>query len=157
MLQKEKKSKTNYIIVAGVLVFLIIAVFVWRNYEAKHKSELSAARLTTDLSKLEPVDDRSQPKVTKKARVIPKDPEKLLAMTEKALEDKDYFDPGDTNKGFHVYFLLKKCIECNADHDKVVKLADQLKKRSSEGYGAWYVNSSDLADLDKRIKSAQQM
>ena len=154
MQEKRKRSKASIIIAAAAVVLLIAVMVVWRQYEAKHKDELEASVLTTDVSQV-PIEEEPEP--AKPARVIPDDPEKLIVMVEDALKDEGYFEEHQRGKGFHVYFLLKKCLDCEGDPGKVEGLAKRLKERSGQGYGPWRVDSADLTDLDDRIEAAKQL
>lgn len=158
MQQKPKRSKTGIIIVAVCVLIMIAGMIIWSQYEAKNKDRLEASLLTSDTAQLStppPVSD-SEPVVQSK-RTTSEDPSELLTIAEKALADEDYFAPNEEGKGFHVYFLLKKCLNCSGDVEKVAVLAKKLKERSDEGYGPWHVDSSDMADLNSKIQAAQQM
>jgi hypothetical protein len=154
MQEKRKRSKASIIIAAAAVVLLIAVMVIWRQYEAKHKDELEASVLTTDVSQV-PIEEEPEPAAP--ARVIPDDPEKLIVMVEDALKDEGYFEEHQRGKGFHVYFLLKKCLDCEGDPGKVEGLAKRLKERSGQGYGPWRVDSADLTDLDDRIEAAKQL
>jgi hypothetical protein len=156
MQEKRKRSKASIIIAAAAVVLLIAVMVIWRQYEAKHKDELEASVLTTDVSQV-PIEEEPEPEPAKPARVIPDDPEKLIVMVEDALKDEGYFEEHQRGKGFHVYFLLKKCLDCEGDPGKVEGLAKRLKERSGQGYGPWRVDSADLTDLDDRIEAAKQL
>ena len=157
MQQQRNKSKSGIIIIAVVAVVLIAIMIVWQRYEAAHRDELKASVLTTDVSEL-PSSNEEPQQPAKPARVIPNEPDKLLVMAEDALKDEGYFEENARGKGFHVYFLLKKCLDCKGSPDEVEPLAKRLKARSDQdGYGPWHVESADLADLDERINTAKQM
>ncbi len=158
MQEKRKRSKTSIIIAAVAVVLLIVVMVVWRQYEAKHKDELEASVLTTDVSQA-PIEEEPEPEPAKPKQVIPEDPDELLVMAEKALKDEGYFEEigRERGKGDHVHFLLSKCLDCDGDPGKVEGLAKRLKERSDQGYGPWHLDSADLADLDDRIKAAKQL
>lgn len=156
MQEKRKRSKASIIIAVAAVVLLIVVMVVWRQYEAKHKDELEASVLTTDISQV-PIEEEPEPATPK--HVIPDDPDELLVMAEEALKDEGYFERigRERGKGDHVHFLLKKCLDCEGDPGKVEGLVKRLKERSDEGYGPWRVDSADLTDLDDRIKAAKQL
>lgn len=158
MQEKRKRSKTSIIIAVAAVVLLIVVMVVWRQYEAKHKDELEASVLTTDVSQA-PIEEEPEPEPATPKQVIPDDPDKLLVMAEEALKDEGYFEKirRERGKGDHVHFLLKECLRCDGDPGKVEELAKRLKERSAEGYGPWRVDSAGLADLDDRIKAAKQL
>ena len=155
MQEKRKRSKASIIIAVAAVVLLIVVMVVWRQYEAKHKDELEASVLTTDVSQV-PIEEEPEPEPAKPARVIPDDPEKLIVMVEEAFKDEGYFDQGDILKGFHVYSLLKKCLDCNANCDKVAEMVNRLKERSSKTYGAWHVERDLLVDLEDSLNKARE-
>ena len=155
MQKKRKKNKTGIIIVGAAVVLMVALMIIWQQYESKNKARLKASLLTADVPDTAIQD--TGPRAEKQKAVIPDDPEKILVIAAEALEDAGYFKPGDFTKGFRVYVLLKKCLNCNGDPDKVAELAMRLKERSAEGYGAWHVERSNLDDLDSRIEKAKQM
>ena len=158
MQQKRKRSKSSIIIAVVAAVLVIALIVVWRQYEAAHKEELKASMLTTDRSQVAAEEEEeAAPEPTKPARVIPEDPEQILVMAEKALKDEGYFETHERGKGFHVYFLLKKCLGCDGDPIRVEGLAKRLKELSGKDYGPWHVESSDLADLDEKIEAAKKI
>ncbi len=159
MQEKRKRSKASIIIAAAAVVLLIVVMVVWRQYEAKHKDELEASVLTTDVSQAPIEEDEPEPEPARPEQVIPDDPDELLVMAEDALKDEGYFEKigRERGKGDHVHFLLKECLTCEGDPGKVEELAKRLKERSAEGYGPWRVDSAALADLDGRIKAAKQL
>lgn len=158
MQEKRKRSKASIVIAAAVVVLLVVVMVVWRQYEAKHKNELQASVLTTDVSQA-PIEEQPEPEPAIPKQVIPDDPDKLLVMAEEALKDEGYFEKigRERGKGDHVHFLLNKCLTCEGDPGKVEGLAKRLKERSDEGYGPWRVDSAALADLDDKIEAAKQM
>ncbi len=158
MQEKRKRNPTGIIVAAATIIVVVILMVVWGKYEAKHKEELKSSLLTTaklDVSTEDPSSDPIE-EVEEPRRVVPDDPEKILVMIEEAFKDEGYFDQGDILKGFHVYSLLKKCIECNADCDKVAELVNRLKERSSKTYGAWHVERDLLVDLDDSLTKARE-
>ena len=155
MQEKRKKNKTGVIIVVASVVVVVVLMIVWQKYEDKNKARLRASRLTVDVPDTVIADPGTR--AEKPAAVIPDDPEEILSMASEALEDTGYFEPGDLTKGFRVYGLLKKCLECDGDPDKVAELTVRLKERSAEGYGAWHVKRSNLDDLDDRIEKAKKI
>ena len=155
MQKKRKKNRTGIIIVGAAVVLMVALMIVWQQYESKNKARLKASLLTADVPDTAIVD--TGPRAEKEEATIPDDPEEILAIAAEALEDAGYFKPGDLIKGFRVYVLLKKCLDCNGDPDKVAELAMRLKERSAEGYGPWRVESNNLDDLDNRIKKAKQI
>jgi hypothetical protein len=159
MQEKRKRSKTSIIIAVVAAVLLIVMIVVWRQYEAKHKDELQASVLTTDVSQAPIEEDEPEPEPAVPKQVIPDDPDELLVMAEEALKDEGYFEKigRERGKGDHVHFLLKKCLDCEGDPGKVQELAKRLKERSDEGYGPWRVDSAALADLDERVEAAKQL
>ena len=159
MQEPRKRSKTGIIIAVGAAVVVIALMVVWQRYEAKHADELKSFVLSTDVPETTAAEEPEgqQQQTTKAARVIPEDPEKILAMAEEALKDEGYFDANSRGKGFHVYFLLKKCLDCDGDATRVENLTKQLKELSDQGYGPWHVESADLAELDGKIKSAKEI
>ena len=155
---KPKRNMTGIIIAAVCVVLMIALMIVWRQYEARHEGELKASLLTSDTSKLSTAPAVTDTQTTAKPkRVIPDDPQQLLVLAEKALTDEGYFSPEDSAKGFHVYFLLKKCLDCSGSAEKVEVLSRQLVERSEQGFGPWHVDSGDLADLNERIEKAKSM
>ena len=159
MQEKPKRNKTGIIIAAVVVVLMVVLMIVWQRYEAKHKAELESSVLTADLSQISAA-DKSEPRpqsAQKPIRVIPDDSEKLLTMAEEALADEGYFEGQNIGKGFHVYFLLKKCLDCDGDPGKVEGLVKRLKDLSDESYGTWHVDPANLTDLDEKLVAAKQM
>ena len=160
MQQKKKKRNITGIIVAAVCVAaMVVMMIVWQEYESKHKAELKSSMLTSDVTKIvtpEPVGERETSKPEKRL-TIPDDPEQILVMANDALADEGYFKPNYLTKGFHVYTLLTKCLECGGDTDKVSEMAKRLKERSDEGYGPWHVEGRNLTSLDEKIAVAKQM
>ncbi len=159
MQEKRKRSKASIIIAVVAVVLLIAVMVIWRQYEAKHKDELQASVLTTDVSKAPIEEDEPEPEPAAPKQVIPDDPDELLVMAEEALKDEGYFEKigRERLKGDHVHFLLDKCLTCDGDPGKVEELAKRLKERSKEGYGPWRVDSAALADLDDKIEAAKQL
>ena len=170
MQEKRKRNPTGIIVAVATVIVVVILMVVWGKYEAKHKEELKTSLLTTaklDVSKEDPSSEPIE-EVEKPRRVIPDDPEKILVMVEEAFKDEGYFDQGDILKGFHVYSLLKKCLDCKADCDKVAELdcktdcdkvaelVNRLKERSSKTYGAWHVERDLLVDLDDSLTKARE-
>ena len=155
MQEKRKRSKTGIIIVVSTVVAVVILMIVWQQYEAKHKQALRSSLLTADVPNAATAQEPER-RPAKPKRIIPDDPDKILVMAEEALGDEGYFGQGDLLKGFHVYSLLKKCLNCGGDTDKVEELAKRLKERSSKTYGAWHVERDVLADLDDRLEKAKQ-
>ncbi len=157
MQAKRKRNKTGIIIAAATIILVVVLMIFWGKYEAEHKAELSSSLLTTD--KLDVLMDEPSERPTepeKPRRIIPDDPEKILAMAEEAFDDEGYFEPDDILKGFHVYSLLKKCLNCNGDCDKVAEMAKRLKERSAKTYGVWHVERDLLVDLEDSIEKAKQ-
>ena len=155
MQEKRKRSKTGIIIVVATVVAVVILMIVWQQYEAKHEKALRSSLLTADVPDTATAQGTER-RPTKPKRIIPDDPDKILVMAEEVLGDEGYFGPSDLLKGFHVYSLLKKCLNCDGDADKVEELAKRLKERSSKTYGAWHVERDILADLDDRLEKAKQ-
>jgi len=159
MREKPKRSKSSIIIVGAVVVVMIAMMVLWQQYESKHKEELRSFLAPTAEPEGEinmEVAEDLETRPTKPKRIIPDDPEKILIMAEEAFADEDYFEPDDTFKGFHVYSLLKKCLNCNGDPDKVEEIATRLAERASKTYGAWYVESDLLVDLNESIKKSKE-
>ena len=157
-MQKKRRSKSSIIAVIVVAVVMIAMMVFWRQYESKHEGELRSSLLTTAVPDALPEGTTAnlEPTKTKPRRVIPDEPEKILAMAEEAFADEGYFEPNDSFKGFHVYSLLKKCLDCNGDPDKVEEIAKRLKERSSKTYGKWYIERDLLVDLDESIKKSKE-
>ena len=157
--QPEKKRNLFSIIVAICLVVgLVVGVVIWRNWEAKHKGELMSTVLTTRPPSTPP-DTSSEP--VKTADPLPSDPKVLLTMAADALKDEGYFDEKSaavsSDKGFHVYFLIKKALECGCDCEKAGDLCKNLKTRSKESnYGNWHVSNDLFTELDEKIKVAKE-
>ena len=158
MQEKRKRSKASIIIAAAAVVLLIVVMVVWRQYEAKHKDELEASVLTTDVSQA-PIEEEPEPEPAVPKQVIPDNPDDLLVMAEEALKDEGYFERigRERGKGDHVHFLLKKCLDCEGDPGRIEGLVKRLKELSDEGYGPWRVDSADLDDLDERVAAAKQL
>ncbi len=159
MQEKRGRSKSNIIVVVVVAVVMIAMMVFWQQYESKHKGELRSSLLTSTVPSaevdIETIEGLETP-IAKPKRIIPDEPEKILIMAEEAFADEGYFEPNDSFKGFHVYSLLKKCLNCNGDPDKVEEIAKRLKERSSKTYGAWYIERDLLVDLDESIKNSKE-
>jgi len=158
--QHEKKRNLFSIIVAICLVVgLVVAIAIWRGWESKHKSELMSTVLTTRPASAPPETGSSEPVVT--AAPLPDDPKILLTMAEEALKDEGYFDEKSaaviSGKGFHVYFLIKKALQCECDNQKADELCKCLKDRSKKSnYGNWHVSSDLFTELDETIGVAKE-
>ena len=161
MQEQPKKSRNLFSIIVGICIFVVfvVGVIVWRNWEAKHREELKSSLIT------EPVVVSTEPEtqtVTSVAeRKLPEDPEALLSLAEEALKDEGYFESDNVSKsvskGFQVYHLLKKALDCNCDVQKAEELCQCLKECSEKSnYGTWFVSSDLFAELDEKIKEAKE-
>jgi hypothetical protein len=159
MQEQRKKGKNIFSIVvaAVVIVGLVIGVIAWQNWEKKHKKELRSFVTTAEqIAGYEEPPEESEP--AKPKPKLPEDPNELLAMAGEALKDEGYFESGTKNKGFKVYLLLKKTLECDGDVEKVESLCKSLKDRSAKSdYGEWYVGSDLFEELDQKIDTAKQL
>ena len=155
--QRKKSGNLFSIIVAiGVIVVLVIGILVWRNWEASHEDELKSFIVSTK-PVAGPIETSSQSTVSVSRPDLPKEPEALLAMAEEALRDEGYFEDGDRNRGAHVYYLLKKALECDGDAQKVEELCQRLRECSAKSnYGDWFVSSHLFDELDEKIKEAKE-
>ncbi len=158
--QRGKKSRNLFSIIVAIVIVvaLVVAIFVWRDWEAKHKNELRSFMVAPE-SVAGPIESSAdRPTPVKAAPELPEDPEALLAMAEDALKDEGYFESDRANKGFRVYFLLKKALECNCDVQKAEGLCDRLRECSAESnYGTWFVGKDLFAELDEKIETAKEV
>ena len=158
MQEQRKKSKNLFgiIVAVSVVVVLVVGMLVWSNWEKKHKDELRSFVVTTE-PVVGAVASRDEPIASEPDPELPETPEALLAMAEEALKDEGFFKDEKANKGFRVYYLLGKALDCNCDVNKAEELCKTLKDRSAKSnYGKWFVDGNLLAELDEKIKAAKE-
>ena len=159
MQEQRKKGRNLFGIVVAicVVVFLVVGMIVWRDWEAKHRRELRSFVVATE-PVTGPVESSDEPTISKPSPELPKEPEALLAMAAEALKDEGFFESGSSGKGFRVYYLLKKALECNCDVQKAEELCKGLRERSAKSnYGVWHVSNDLLTELDATIKEAREV
>ena len=160
MQEQRGKGRNLFSIVVAICVFVAFVggVIVWRNWESKHKEELRSSLVTEAIEGAAVSTSETTNTVAK--RELPKEPETLLTMAEEALKDEGYFESDNVSKsvskGFQVYHLIKKALDCGCDVQKAEELCQSLKECSDKSnYGTWFVSSDFFAELDDKIKEAK--
>ena len=158
-MQEQRKKSSNLfgiIVAVSVVVVLVVGMLVWRDWEAKHKDELKSFVVTTE-PVVGAVNTRDEPMTSKPDPELPETPEALLTMAAEALKDEGFFTDEKANKGFRVYYLLGKALDCSCDVNKAEELCKNLRERSAKSnYGKWFVDGNLLAELDEKIKAAKE-